>query len=76
MGANDSIRKTAAGKVVAAKKRASGWQIRCLKCGWAEPLSGHGAPPKAAGRSYIFGRCPKCKRIRIRVIEKIPVAGL
>jgi predicted nucleic-acid-binding Zn-ribbon protein len=72
MSANDSIARTAAEKVMAAKKHASGWQIRCLKCGYAEPCGKHGTRPKAAERSYIFGRCPKCKRIRFRVIEKVP----
>ncbi|MGA3285608.1 MAG: hypothetical protein ABSD57_14270 [Verrucomicrobiota bacterium] len=72
MSADDSTARTAAEKVMAAKKRASGWQIRCLKCGCAEPWGKPGARPKAAERSYAFGRCPKCKRIRFRVIEKVP----
>ena len=58
---------------MAAKKRAAGWQIRCLKCGDTEPWGKRSAQSKSAERSYVFGRCPKCKRIRMRVVEKVPV---
>ena len=54
------------------KKRATNWQIRCLRCDFIEPWDKPGARLKAAGRKFIFGRCPKCKRIRLRVIEKVP----
>jgi len=57
---------------MAGEKRAQGWQIRCLKCGCAEPWVKRGARPKATERSYTFGRCPRCKRIRFRVIERVP----
>jgi hypothetical protein len=54
------------------EKRAPGWQIRCLKCDFAEPWGKYGVRLKAAGRTYTFGRCPQCKRIRIHVVEKVP----
>ena len=55
-----------------AKKNATGWQIRCLKCNFTEPWDKSGVRLKSAGRKYIFGCCPHCKRIRFRVIEKVP----
>jgi phage FluMu protein Com len=54
------------------KKYANGWQIRCLKCDSTEPWDKPTARLKASGRKFIFGRCPQCKRIRFRVIEKVP----
>jgi phage FluMu protein Com len=54
------------------KKRADCWQIRCLRCDSTEPCDKPGARAEAAGRKFIFGRCPNCKRIRFRVIEKVP----
>jgi phage FluMu protein Com len=49
---------------------APGWIIRCLKCDFTESWDKHDVRLKAAGRTYVFGRCPQCKRIRLRVIEK------
>ncbi len=57
------------------EKRVPGWQIRCLKCDFTEPWGKYGGRLKAAGRSYNFGRCPQCKRIRMRVIEPVPKAA-
>jgi hypothetical protein len=57
------------------KKHVAGLQIRCLKCDFAEPWSRSGALPKGSGRKFIFGRCPSCKRIRLRVLEKVPDPG-
>jgi len=54
------------------KKSANGWQIRCLRCDFAEPWDKPVTRTKSSGRKYIFGRCPNCKRIRFRVIEKVP----
>jgi hypothetical protein len=54
------------------EKRAPGWQVRCLKCDLAEPWGKYGIRHKAVGRTYAFGRCAQCKRIRLRVIEKVP----
>jgi Zn finger protein HypA/HybF involved in hydrogenase expression len=74
MSTNDSTAKRAAQKLMPAKKRAPGWQIRCLKCDFAEPWSKHGIGRKATKPMYVSGRCPQCKRIRFRVIEKVPTA--
>jgi Zn finger protein HypA/HybF involved in hydrogenase expression len=76
MSAGDSTAGRTAGKVMAARKRASGWQIRCLNCDCAEPWLKPGARAKAAERSYTFSRCPNCKRIRFRVIERVPTGPL
>jgi hypothetical protein len=54
------------------KKRADDWQIRCLRCEFTEPCDRPSARIEAAGRKFIFGRCPNCKRIRFRVIERVP----
>jgi phage FluMu protein Com len=54
------------------KKRATDWQIRCLKCDSTEPWGKPVLRLKASGRKFVFGRCPQCKRIRFRVIEKVP----
>jgi predicted RNA-binding Zn-ribbon protein involved in translation (DUF1610 family) len=72
MSANDSTARRTAEKVMAAKKRAPGWQLRCLNCGFTEPWGKRGVRRKAIGRKYTYGRCPHCKRVRIRVIEKVP----
>ena len=54
------------------KKPADLWQIRCTRCDFCEPWDKPVARTKSAGRKFIFGRCPQCKRIRFRVIEKVP----
>jgi Zn finger protein HypA/HybF involved in hydrogenase expression len=54
------------------KKRAPEWQIRCMRCDSTEPWDQPGVRIKASGRKFVFGRCPQCKRIRLRVIEKVP----
>jgi Zn finger protein HypA/HybF involved in hydrogenase expression len=54
------------------KKRAPSWQIRCLKCGFAEPWRKRHSERKGAKPIFISGRCPQCKRIRFRIIEKVP----
>ncbi len=53
-------------------KQTTGWQIRCLRCDFAEPWNISGARRKSGARRFVFGRCPQCKRIRFRVIEKVP----
>jgi len=55
------------------KEPAPGMQIRCLKCDCTEPWEKQDGRLKAAGRTYTFGRCPQCKRIRMRVIEKTAI---
>ena len=54
------------------EKSAPSWQIRCLKCDFTEPWGKYGIRLKASGRTYTFGRCGQCKRIRLHVIEKAP----
>jgi Zn finger protein HypA/HybF involved in hydrogenase expression len=54
------------------KKQTSGWQIRCLRCDSIEPWDKPVVRTKSSARKFIFGRCPQCKRIRFRVIEKVP----
>jgi Zn finger protein HypA/HybF involved in hydrogenase expression len=60
-----------------AKKNATAWQIRCTRCDFTEPWDNKGSDrQKNAARKFFFGRCPQCKRIRFRVIEKVPDAKL
>jgi hypothetical protein len=72
-GRNDgdmSASRTTTKKKPGLEEPASGLQIRCLKCDFTERWDKHDVRLKAAGRTYSFGRCPQCKRIRLRVIEK------
>jgi hypothetical protein len=57
-----------------AETRAPGWQIRCLKCGFAEPWGKYGVRRWATGKSFTIGRCSQCQRIRFHVIEKNPAS--
>jgi predicted nucleic-acid-binding Zn-ribbon protein len=59
---------------MSAEMRAPGWQIRCLKCGFAELWGKYGVRRGAAGKSFTIGRCSQCRRIRFHVIEKVPAA--
>jgi hypothetical protein len=68
-----SAKRTITKKKAGPEKHAPGWQIRCLKCDFTEPWSRHDVRLKAAGRTYTFGRCGQCKRIRIHVVEKAPM---
>jgi phage FluMu protein Com len=54
------------------KKHEPGLQIRCLRCDFAEPWNKPSVRLNASGQKFVFGRCPQCKRIRFRVIEKVP----
>lgn len=54
------------------KKRAPDLQIRCLRCDSIEPWDKPGVRLNASGQKFVFGRCSQCKRIRFRVIEKVP----
>lgn len=65
-----SVGRTITKKKMGPEKRAPGWQIRCLKCDFTEPWGKYGIRLKASGRTYTFGRCAQCKRIRLHVIEK------
>ena len=53
------------------EERAPGWKIRCLKCGFTDDYGKYGIRQKAFGKSYTFGRCPKCRRFRFAIIEKV-----
>lgn len=55
-----------------AKRNATAWQIRCTRCDFTEPWDKGNDRQKTAARKFVFGRCPQCKRIRFRVIEKVP----
>lgn len=53
-----------------AEERAPGWQIRCRKCGFAEPWGKYGIRMAGAGTSDTIGWCPKCRWLRTHAIEK------
>jgi len=74
MSASDAAAKRVPKKIMDPEKHAPSWQIRCLKCDFTELWSKSGVRLKATGRTYNFGRCRKCKRIRLHVIEKISMA--
>ncbi|MDY0165885.1 MAG: hypothetical protein RBS80_05030 [Thermoguttaceae bacterium] len=54
------------------EKRAPGWQVRCLKCGYRQHWGKYGIRRGAVGKKYTVGRCPRCKRWGCHVIEKHP----
>jgi hypothetical protein len=54
-----------------ARRRAPGWVVRCLKCGYTQPWGRYGV--RLWGWSWkkcTLGRCPRCKRIGCHMIEK------
>ena len=52
------------------QRRAPGWDVRCLKCGFREPWGKYGIRLWAAGRKWTVGRCKRCGKIRCHVIER------
>jgi hypothetical protein len=52
------------------ERRAPGWDIRCLRCGYTEPWGKYGIRLLAAGRKWTAGRCARCHRFCCHVIEK------
>ena len=52
------------------ERRAPGWDVRCLKCGFTEPWGKYGIRIWGAGRKYTLGRCQRCRKICCHVIEK------
>lgn len=53
-----------------AEKRAPGWKVRCLRCGFSEPWGKYGIRRSARGRAYTVGWCSRCRWIRCHKIEK------
>ncbi|MCE9619198.1 MAG: hypothetical protein K8R92_04745 [Planctomycetes bacterium] len=55
------------------EKLAPGWQIRCVRCGFTDPLGKYGVRLGAASvGKYTLGRCKSCKRFAFFAIEKRP----
>lgn len=52
------------------ERRAPGWVIRCLKCGFTEPWGKYGIRLGAVGRKWTVGWCSRCRWVRCHVIEK------
>lgn len=52
------------------ERRAPGWQVRCLRCGFSQHWGKYGIRKGAVGRKYTICRCSRCKRICCHVIEK------
>jgi len=53
------------------ERRAPGWVIRCLRCGFTEPWGKYGI--RLAGSSHgkwTVGRCSRCRRICCHAIEQ------
>lgn len=51
------------------ERRAPGWVIRCRTCGLVEPYGKYGVRLGAAGRKLTLGWCPRCRWVRLHVIE-------
>ncbi|MCK5113599.1 MAG: hypothetical protein KAR11_02405 [Phycisphaerae bacterium] len=54
------------------ERRAPGWVVRCLRCGFSEPWGKYGVRKFAAGRKFTLARCQRCKRLCCHAIEKRP----
>ena len=52
------------------ERRAPGWVIRCLKCGFTEPWGKYGIRKWAWGRKWVLGRCPRCRRFGCHAIKR------
>lgn len=52
------------------EKRAPGWRMRCLTCGFSEPWGKHGIRLAAVGKKYTLCYCPRCRWLRCVVVEK------
>ena len=52
------------------ERRAPGWDVRCLKCGFKEPWGKYGIRRWAIGRAWTLGRCSRCGKICCHIIEK------
>ena len=53
------------------QKRAPGWKVRCLKCGFTEDEGKYGFRKWATGgRSYEICRCSRCRWLRCYVIYR------
>ena len=51
------------------ERRAPGWVVRCLKCGFTQPWGKYGIRIDGAGRPRTWGWCSRCRWIRCHVIE-------
>lgn len=54
------------------ERRAPGWRVRCLKCGFTEPWGKYGVRRWAAGRKWTLGWCSRCRGLHCHAIEKRP----
>ena len=52
------------------ERRAPGWDVRCLKCGFTEPWGKYGIRLLAQGRNWTIGWCSRCRWVRCHVIEQ------
>lgn len=55
-------------------RRAPGWVIRCLRCGFTEPWGKYGLRLAARGRPRTLARCSRCRRLCCHVIERSPTS--
>ncbi len=53
------------------ERRAPGWVIRCMRCGFTEPWGKYGIRIGAISwKKCTIGRCPRCRRFCCHAIEK------
>ncbi len=56
------------------QKRAPGWRVRCLRCGYKQHWGRFGIRRGAASwKKWTLGFCKRCRRIACHAIEKGPV---
>ena len=55
------------------ERRAPGWRLRCLKCGFSEPFGKYGVRLYAASyKKCVPGRCARCRRLGCMAASAIP----
>jgi hypothetical protein len=55
------------------ERRASGWVIRCKRCGFTEPWGKYGLRLGAASwKNCTLARCGRCRRLCCHAVEKRP----
>lgn len=51
------------------ERRAPGWIVRCMKCGFTEPWGKYGIRRGAGGDSRTFGKCARCGKLTCQRVE-------
>ncbi|MCL2701283.1 MAG: hypothetical protein FWE88_06270 [Phycisphaerae bacterium] len=57
-------------KLAEYERRAPGWVVRCLRCGFTEPWGKHGYRIRGRGNFCTITRCSRCSRYCCHRVEK------